>query len=227
MRLKLISVLLIFLLCISSTACSSAVAVNGKDPAIDAYKNVLENKAAFVETTIKEDFTTADKMRKFYLNDFLNGGPYGTNPEYPLKIRHFAVVDMDGDKIPEVVLELKVGGEGADFREVLHYYNGEVYGYFCGIRSLSGVKADGTFGVSGGAGDWGFEKLRFTGNTVETVRLGDCQSNSTQDVESYFVNDKPVTEEAFQHYVDEQGAKEDVVWYEFSQENIETQLSDK
>jgi hypothetical protein len=42
---------------------------------------------------------------------------------------------------------------------------------------------------------------------------------------SYFINNKPVTEESFNSFVDKQIGKEDVVWYEFSQNNIETELS--
>lgn len=92
---------------------------NNKSLAMEAYKIVLQNKIEFYSTETK---------KKVYLNDFLtNNEIYGTTSK--IKINHFAVLDMDGDRIPEVVLGLTVD-ENPNFVEVLHYMNGEVYGYF-------------------------------------------------------------------------------------------------
>ncbi|WP_234124470.1 hypothetical protein [Clostridium hydrogenum] len=59
-------------------------------------------------------------MNDFWVKEKNNGVIY--------KITHFALVPMDGDKIPEVVLELTVGNY-PEFYEILHYTNGKVYGY--------------------------------------------------------------------------------------------------
>ena len=69
---------------------------------------------------------------------------------------HFTVLDIDGDKIPEVVLELSIGNNPQDF-EVLHYMNGAVYGYNIAYRGLMELKTDETFRYSNGASDTGWE----------------------------------------------------------------------
>lgn len=181
---------------------------------LEAYKAVLQNKAEFFST---------DNNKKLYLNDFLtNEEIYGTI----FKVTHFSVLDMDGDKVPEVVLELSVGDK-PEFYEVLHYMNDTVYGYLIVYRGLEELKMDGTFRYSNSAVDNGFGKLKFESNAFKTDILG--YSKSSQDNNnlsiSYFVNNKPVTKESFDSFINEQSEKKDVVWHEFSQKNIETELS--
>jgi hypothetical protein len=252
MRTKIISVLIVFLLIISIIGCSSgekSLVLNNSSstssnkisdtsvPAspsstslnsnsentdtqmlsnnsvLEAYNAVLQNKTEFFST---------DSKKKLYLNDFLtNEEIYGT----VFKVTHFTVLDMDGDKVPEVVLELSVGNE-PEFYEVLHYMNDTVYGYLIVYRGLEGLKADGTFGYSSGAADNGFGKLKFESDTFKTDILGYSKS-SQGDVNlniSYFINNKPVTKESFDSFKNEQSGKKDAEWYEFSQKNIETEL---
>jgi hypothetical protein len=156
------------------------------------------------------------------LNDFL------TNEEIYVtifKVTHFTVVDMDGDKIPEVVLELTPGeNPNPEFYEVLHYMNGSVYGYIQVYRGLENLKTDGTFGWSSGAFNNGYGKLRFESNACETDILG-YKDTIIDDNRTYFIKNKPVTEEAYNSFRKEEEGKKDVVWYEFSQKNIETELS--
>jgi hypothetical protein len=234
MKTKIISVILMFLLSVSITGCSGnnsgsnpnngsktsetgvpSVPGDGKSLAMEAYKAVLENKAEFFST---------DNKKNIYLNDFLtNKEIYGT----AFKPTRFAVLDMDGDKISEVVLELAVGSD-AEFYEVLHYTNGKVYGYIRVLRGLMQLKTDGTFTYSNSAADTGVAKLRFEPNGGETdIILGytkSSQNNGSISI-SYFINDKPVTEEVYKSFIKEQDQKKDAVWYEFSQKNIETELS--
>lgn len=181
---------------------------------LEAYKTVLQNKAEFLST---------DNKKNLYLNDFLtNKEIYGTI----FKVTHFTVLDMDGDKVPEVVLELSVDDE-PEFYEVLHYMNGVVCGYLIVNRGLEELKEDGAFRFSNGAADNGWGKLRFESNAFKTDILG--YSKSSQGVTnltiSYFINNKPVTKESFDSFTNEQSGKKDVVWCEFSQKNIETELS--
>jgi hypothetical protein len=176
--------------------------------AIEAYKKVLQNQEDFFS-----GFSGNSEKNKKYLHGFLEDE---AGPGYTFNLIQFAILDMDGDKIPEVVLKLKIGNDCADFREVLHYYNGDVYGYLFGIRSLNSLKTDGAFFASSDASTTYCSKLRFFKNTYEIEILGYSKANS------YFINNAPVTEEAFRSFITEQREKKDVVWYEFSQENIET-----
>ncbi len=181
---------------------------------LEAYKAVMQNKAEFFST---------DNKKKLYLDDFLtNKKIYETT----FKVTHFTVLDMDGDKAPEVVLELSVGNE-PQFYEILHYMNEAVYGYFIVYRGLEGLKADGTFGFSSGAADSGWGKLRFEANAFKIDKLAYSESSQgTDDLTiSYFIKDKPVEKESFDSYAAEQSGKKDPAWYEFSATNIETGLS--
>ena len=211
MKSKIISVLLVSLLTISTTACSS----NKSYLILEAYKAVLQNKVNFFST---------DTNKNVYLKNFLtNKEIYGAT----FKITHFTVLDMDGDKIPEVVLELSVGNNNPMCFEVLHYMNGKVYGYNIVYRGLEELKTDGTFGYSSGASDNGRGKLRFESNAYETDILGYSKSSQNNDniTISYFINNKPIAEESFNSFMKEERGKKDVVWYEFSQKNIEIELS--
>lgn len=182
---------------------------------LEAYKAVLQNKV---------NFFSKDNKKNLYLNDFLtNEEIYGAI----FKVTHFTVLDLDGDKIPEVVLELSVGNNSPMCFEVLHYMNGEVYGYNIVYRGLEELKTDGTFRYSNGASDYGCGKLRFESNAYKTDILGYCKSSESNNgtTISYFINNKPVTEESFNSFMKEEHEKKDVVRYEFSQKNIETELS--
>jgi len=181
---------------------------------LDAYKAVLLNNA---------EFFSIDNQRKLTLDDFLtNQELYGV----VFKVTRFTVLDLDGDKAPEVVLELTVANN-PEFYEVLHDVNGTVYGYNLVYRGLEALKTDGTFLYSNGAADNGYGKLSFQADAYETEILGYTESSqsNTGITIAYFIDNKSVTEEAYQSFSQEQDGKDDVVWYEFSQENVETQLS--
>lgn len=191
---------------------------NNKSLAMEAYKKVLQNKI---------EFYSIETKKKVYLNDFLtNNEIYGTTS----KINHFAVLDMDGDKIPEVVLGLTID-ENPNFVEVLHYKNGEVYGCFFGNDQLSDLKTDGTFRwLSGGLTYNGYGKLRFQTNSCETDKLAYHESSATDESSTtfaiaYYINNKLVTKDSYKAFVKEEDAKRDVTWYEFTQENISTVTS--
>jgi hypothetical protein len=101
--------------------------------------------------------------------------------------------------------------------------NDKVYGYFLVLRGFEELKSDGTFMYSSGAADWGYAKLKFTADTYEYEKLGYCESSAGGEL--YFINDEPGTEASFTTFANEQKDKEAAVWYEFSRENIEAELS--
>jgi hypothetical protein len=180
---------------------------------MEAYKAVIQNEGNF--------FSTVDN-KKILLNDYLK--EYLPNEQ--LELTHFTVIDMDDDNIPEVVLELSVDSY-PEFYEILHYSDEQVYGYNFVYRGLEQLKTDGTFWASSGAADNECDKLKFQNSAYETITL--AYSESKQDSNgitvSYYVNGQPVTKEKFDSFVHQQGAKDDVVWYEVTQSNIEKELS--
>lgn len=128
--------------------------------AMEAYRKVLQNEAEFYST----------EEEKY---DYLNGFTYFNGKNYDdLKETRYTAVDMDGDRIPEIVIELTFAStdEKNPFgSEVLHYEDGEVYGYNFGYRSLQTLtlKMDGTFVYANEGDEWGYSKLKFSKDTCQ------------------------------------------------------------
>lgn len=184
---------------------------DGADSALEAYKAVLENNSEFYST---------ENKKNVLFDDFLtNGEVFGTI----FKPEHFTILDMDGDKVPEVVIELQAG----NFFEVLHYYKGEVEGYIYSNRQLGQLKADGTFAWSGAASYWGYGKLNFKSTSdYKTDDIGYLvgENNNGVSATTYYIDNKPVTENAFNSFAEKQEAKPDAAWYGFSQKNIDAEF---
>lgn len=182
--------------------------------ASEALKSVLQNKADFISTD--------EDSKKIDLNEFLTNKQIF---ETAFKVTHFSVVDMDGDEIPEVVLELTPSpGQNPEFFEVFHYRDGTVYGYIQVYRGFSNLKADGAFRFSSGVLYNGYGRLRFQSNASEMDIVG-VRDTSSDGSAIYSIRNKSVTEEAFISFSNEEDGKEDVVWHEFSLKNMEAELS--
>ena len=178
--------------------------------ALAAYRQVLQSEMKLKDMDLNQDY---------YLKDFLDqDATRGT-------IQRFTVLDMNHDNIPEVVLEIAKNQEEPTYK-VLHYSNDEVYGCNFVYRAMKQLKADGTFSFSSGAADSGFGALRFENYSCEVDILASSESSWNKDelTISYFINQKPVTEAEFNAILDTQDQKEDAVWYEFSQENMDKLL---
>lgn len=89
----------------------------------------------------------------------------------------FAVVDMDGDTTPEVVLAIE------EYRGfvILRYQEGQIYGYDVPYRALMALRENGAFISSQGAFDNQMEKMYFIGDTY----VGDQKAHYE---DSYFIN---------------------------------------
>jgi len=177
---------------------SNQVKSNDKQMIKDVYIEALQNKT-------KISCQNVD----IYLNEYINN-EY-SDDGYTFQITRFTALDMDGDGIPEVVLEIFPGSE----RLVLHYDNGIVYGYDTGgPRCMGSLKKDGTYDWSGGVPHWGVSKLQFSSDIYETEIL--CEV----DAPLYYINGEVVSEESFYSFYDTQYQKEDAKWYPFSEETI-------
>ncbi|OIK08919.1 hypothetical protein [Bacillus sp. MUM 13] len=186
--------------------------ITSKDykPSYDAYKKVLLNKVSF-----------------FSVND--NKNVYLNKLNSPSKVINFTVLDMDGDKTPEVIVQLSYGNDYPypDFVEVLHYSNGKVNGFNYNYRGLMGIKTDGTYSWSNGAADNGYSKLRYSSGVYKEIELGHRQSSYDTKGNlklSYFINNKSVSEASYSSFSKIQDGKKDVAWYNITQQNIDKQL---
>ena len=169
---------------------------------LDTYIAVLHSNRAFVDAATNQ---------QAYVSQLTGQIPY------------FAVVDVDGDAMPEVILRETVNGTDDGFR-IFHYQNGTVYGYSLSYRAFMDLKVDGTFSFSSGAGDNGFGRMSFNGNAYAMNEQSYCQSNGNGGI-SYFVNRQTANANAFASAINEQARKSDASWYEFSAVSVDVILS--
>lgn len=199
---------------------SSDTSSKEESSAKEAYQKILQNEGSFFCSDDKTDVS---------LHEFLKNNSKNKNT---LEVTNFTVLDMEGDGIMEAVLELSYGEDPYSF-EVLHYDNGTVYGYNIAYRGLEQLKEDGTFHYTNSTTDVGVQKVtKFESDIYATETLGYSQldTSDTSDTDSeetkilYFLENKSVKKELFDSFMKEQNEKEDAPWYEFTQENIETEL---
>ncbi len=160
--------------------------VNSSDGEAD-YKSILLGK---------KDFICTDWANNKRLN--IEEIKQAVTDEDGITVRavKFAKLDLDGDGEDEVVLWLQVNGHLDYGFEVLHYHDGEVYGYTLPYRAFYELKTDGTFIYSGGAADSGIGKIKFSGTEYSIIEKGDYSGAGAQK------------------------RKTDVKWYELSDDNI-------
>lgn len=151
--------------------------------------------------------------------DFLMNLPnlsYGKNEK--MIISQFTVVDMDGDALPEIVLETEDDSGYLNGYCLLRYRQGEVCGYAIGSRSLENLREDGTHMGDAGAGDIWIEKLYFVGDTIVKDEIahmeeGDSYGNYT----FHGINvDKSVWDDIESSFYETKEAE----WHEFTEETI-------
>ncbi|MBQ2952189.1 MAG: hypothetical protein IJE07_01390 [Clostridia bacterium] len=138
------------------------------------------------------------------------------------KAVRFTVLDMDGDGVSEVVVELT---EWEAF-VVLFSDGGDVYGGEVVYRGLMNLKDDGTFTFSSGAMDSGVAQLTIRSGGSDTLHMGYlplAESRTEEDGSvSYWLDGgaESTDEAGYLAALDQQDAKLDALWYDFTPENI-------
>ena len=166
---------------------------------LKVFKKVLNNEITHLD---------AEKQRNIFLKDY-----YEDNGVTATEMR-FTLVDLDGDGIPEVVLEHNPGAI-----RVLRYENGTVYGFSFDFRGMNGIKKDGSFDWSNSAFNSGIGRQSFSETNTNTVHLAEISSEA-DDNTIYYIYYNIVTESQFIAFQTAQNKKEDVEWTEFTMENI-------
>ena len=152
------------------------------------FTAVLENKQTFVydggEVTLSHLFS-----------------------DYKPDINRYTLVDMDGDKQTEMVVDF-VGGQ---FNLVLHKDGETCYGYLFGFRSMYQINTDGSCYWNSSASEYGCARLRFKGETYEWTELWRVErGDNDSDADIYYVNGNKVSEEDFVAATAKE--KEEVEW---------------
>jgi len=172
---------------------TSADAINSETKVIlEIYKKILLNETGFYN----------EDNRVVYLRD--------------LNYKQFAVLDMDlyANGIPELVLQNEANGDTL----VLHF-NGAVYGKEYGYRAMRNLKIDGFFEWSNSAYNSGLGKLHITENDQEIIHMAEYGS-LMEEIEMYRIQGNPISKDEFNIYSAFQNAKEDIDWFNLTNENI-------
>lgn len=199
-----------------SSETSAEVTLPGKSP-LSAYQSVLQNKAEFFSTDANKNLNISQ------LNQAVSDDSGVT-----AKAAKLAMVDLENDGTPEVILWLVVNNNDYYGFEVLRYQDGVVYGYTLPYRAFMDLKADGTFSFSSGAADYGFGTVKFTEKGYSVEKISYCESgydsNNNQSI-SYFVDHESAAENDFLSAINKQSEKTGVTWYDFTDDNIKTMLA--
>ncbi|PPK83164.1 hypothetical protein BXY41_101227 [Lacrimispora xylanisolvens] len=179
---------------------------------MQTFKAVLLNEQTLL-CTDKSPYNDLDHEWNGYLNELA----YDSNP---IKTPQFAVVDLDGDGVSEVVLAI----EDYNGFIILRYKEGNVYGFIVSYRTMYNLKADGSFMSSSSSSDTSVSKVLFIGDTF----FQDDMINSvggTPDI-TYFKHDMPVDKDTFDKHLDSFDSLPDVEWHDYCQQAIDQLLVD-
>ncbi|MCL2654776.1 MAG: DUF1311 domain-containing protein [Coriobacteriia bacterium] len=193
----------------------SAALEQRRTTALRALGDVLLGKTTLLSTN---DTNTA-----MYISDVVKedvGGSSGGG----IRLARLAVVDMDGDGVPEVIAE--ISDDYPEFYEILHYQNGKVYGASYGNRGIEQITKTGLFSGSSGALDNSISKLRFLGDTFDMTDQAYTESSAGSMPVHYYFYDVPLTEDAYKKaastLMDSQ-----VDWYDYSDSQIAKWVTDR
>ena len=148
-----------------------------------------------------------------YLEDLMN-------EILPYETPRFAIVDMDGDTIPEVLLELSnyMG------YVILRYREGRVYAFYASYRAMSDLKPDGSFLSFGSAFDAELSKIFYIGDTHLYYFWAEWYE--TYDLIDYYNMDMVVDEETWERLFARFKETPDLEWYDFTEESISQWIVD-
>jgi len=167
---------------------------------MQAYKKVLTNEIKYFDTRARESIFFRD---------------YCDNNNITATEIRFTVIDLDGNSVPEIVLEHNPG-----VLIVLRFENGKIYGFLFDYRGMNGLKKDGSFNWSNSAFNSGIGRRTFSGTNTNIVNLAEYSSGPDDNNVIYYINKIKVTEREFSTFQAAQDKKEDVEWYMFTRENV-------
>ena len=179
-------------------------------PVMQSYLDFLQNKTRFYKYY----------YRDWNMHSAMYGG-YESMSEYLyqeeniyLIVKEFAVIDMNGDGVLELILSMR-HPTSASIREVILVLTsdaGEIYVITFTQRSFSNLKKDGTYiSSSVSSGRWGIMKLQYSS--------GDFWFEEARSPNYY------ESGEEFSSFFEEQDSKDDAVWFPFVEETLNEDIA--
>ena len=190
---------------------------------METFVNILQNKRVFTYVMPwRANEWGAPTMEPMFLNDFLVH--HVGADDYTGQVTHFALLDMDGEGQPVVVLAIWPGGG----RLVLHNRNGIVHGTSSNSRSMQALTTDGTFLIHGGAGSGAIARLRFAEwgyAEHDIIYSWDSRRSQGTYTATHYFNGELVSPEELDESVEHAWAyffnKEEIVWHPFDEDWVE------
>jgi len=151
------------------------------------------------------------------MTDVLSKLVEATSPDVEMEITKISTIDLDGDEIREVLLQIETPGTVYGTK-ILRYNagDGQIYAYDLWYRAFMDVKTDGTFAYSGGVADNGFGRISFTADGYEVEKITYRESSGSGNVVNYYVNKQPAAEEAFYSVFEEWQKIPKLTWADYT-----------
>ncbi len=200
----IVVLLMLFLNIMPMTACAASASdiMNRYEAVLSGAQNYLQ--CDIYNGTVREA-TISDTISEWY------GYPFSI----PLTYEAFSVIDLDRDGNPEILLQLS---EYFGF-ELLRYENGQVYGFPFVYRAMERITIAGEIHGSNGADDYGWYRVHFAGETMETEDV--CWKHVDADYHfQYTIGGKEVTENEFEQLCNDLEGKEQPIWYVYTMDNF-------
>ncbi len=191
--------------------------IEAKGPALPTWDSIDDVRAAYL-AVMNEDtcFLNVDDNKCLTITERLD------RLRTPAEILEFAVVDLDKDNIPEVVLRISVAGNDCWESIILHYQEHKIYGYTEPYRGFHDLKFDGTFSYTEGLMySSGFSTMTFVENQLQKNNFLYYKYSNDNDY-VYYIDCKPGTVDEYLIAEEMQREKSNVIWYEYTEKNIKT-----
>jgi len=211
-----VSLIILTAMILALSGCHTSIPDIPDNEIMDSFLRVMNNEVPFIHFTNHENGLIYEwsppQRESMYLSEYLE-----FDEDHVFEIRRFAVVDMDKDGIPELIIE----SENYVWRLVLRYSDGEVYGYTFSYRGMNWIDKSGVFTASGGASRLYIFKLQFLDDLCDIATLAHYKDDYNNDYERiFFIGDEQVTEEEFEVFESEMFEVDGVEWIEYTQESF-------
>lgn len=133
---------------------------------------------------------------------------------YKLVPVSYTLLDLERDNVPELLVNVKLGS--ADFVYVFHWsYDGTKCFSFSN-KQMQEPKIDGSFMMSGGAGDWGAYRIKFSDESymIDSVGFMETTDNGNM-THIYHIGDKLVDEDQYMEFLDQYMNQDEPTWFDY------------
>ena len=208
-----------------SASASAAALAQRKAVALKALSDVMLNKAQFcnINTGIS-----------IYLKNLSVADTGANTDEGTYRMTSFQVLDVDGDGVPEAIVQAKLSSPTIDDQQsiILRYYDGRIDGYLFQpvtediATGAGGFAKNGWFSSMDSARDNTVEKIRFLGLQLDSTNVMVSQADDNWNTISFYLYDIPVSPDLCSGQMDKVEGNA-APSYAYSEANIMKQITDR